>query len=92
MLGRLFQTVDQSLDRRFDRRANIATLKREGDIGKNETILGAAIEGLATEMIAGELLRLGKRQHAVRQLDFIAGTTLLIFENVENLGLKYNGR
>ncbi len=84
----LLQRLDQCLEPVLDGRTDIRAGKSEGNVGEDEAILGATVESLALEVIAGEILLLGELQHAVRQLDLITRTTLLAFQDMENLRLQ----
>src|SRR5690606_30016737 len=79
---------DHLPQRALDRGANIPTLQGKRQVGEDEAVLGATVEGLALEVIGGELLALGKRQHAVGELDLVAGAALLRFQDAEDFRLQ----
>src|SRR5882724_8548562 len=60
----------------------------EGDIGAEETGLGAAIVPLALEFDAIEALGFLKPDHRIGELDLAAGAVLQRFQDLENLRLQ----
>ena len=69
-------------------RRDVGALQRIGDIGGEESDLGAAVEAAALEFEAVERLRARQRHHGVGELDFAAGAGRLLFQEVEDLRLQ----
>src|SRR6266436_5510314 len=61
--------------------AQIGARHAEGDIGAEETGLGAAIVPLALEFDAVEALGFGEPDHRIGELDLAAGAALLGFQD-----------
>src|ERR1700737_4542002 len=68
--------------------AQIGARHAEGDIGAEETGLGAAIVPLALEFDAVEVLGFGEPDHPIGKLDLAAGAALLGFQDFENFRLQ----
>src|SRR5258708_31302786 len=68
--------------------AQIGARHGEGDVGAEETRLGAAIMPLALELDAVEGLRFRQADHRIGELDLAAGAALLRLQDFEDLRLQ----
>src|SRR5262249_26454823 len=69
-------------------RRDVLAVERVGDIGGQESDLGAAVEAFSFKLETVELLLLREPDHGVGELDLIARAARLIGEDVENLRLQ----
>src|SRR6266404_1195825 len=68
--------------------AQIGACHGEGDVGAEETRLGAAIMPLALELDAVEALRFRQADHRIGKLDLAAGAALLRLQDLEDFRLQ----
>src|SRR5690606_22187865 len=83
--GRLLQEIADHIGHGA---GEVRSCERKRHIGLDKTFRRAAVEGAAAVVVAVEALLLLKLQHAVGELDLVAGAPFLVLQDREDLRLQ----